>query len=47
MTTNGKSQSKKRYASPSLQVYGNIRALTKSIGPNGMGDGGMAGASKS
>ena len=47
MTTNGKSQSKKRYASPSLQVYGNIRTLTKSLGPLGMGDGGMGGTTKS
>ena len=47
MTTNDKSHKNKSYSTPSLQAYGNIRALTKATNPSGaMGDGAMAGSSK-
>ena len=37
---------KKKYATPRLVVYGDIQHLTKASGPDGMGDGGMAGLIK-
>ncbi len=38
---------KRPYRSPRLKEYGDIRAVTKAISPVGMGDGAMAGNSKS
>lgn len=35
------------YRSPRLKEYGDIRAVTKAGSPVGMGDGAMAGSSKS
>jgi len=40
------SEAKKAYSTPSLQTYGDIRVLTQAVNPTGMGDGGMAGATK-
>jgi hypothetical protein len=37
---------KKKYGTPRLVVYGDIRDLTKATSPTGMGDGGMAGLVK-
>ena len=41
MTSDGKNQQKKPYSSPVIEVYGNIRTITKSVGTTGMNDGGM------
>lgn len=38
---------KRPYRSPRLKEYGDIRAVTKALSPVGMGDGSMAGNSKS
>jgi hypothetical protein len=38
---------KRPYRSPRLKEYGDIRAVTKAGSPVGMGDGAMAGATKS
>ncbi len=38
---------KRPYRSPKLKEYGDIRAVTKALSPVGMGDGAMAGATKS
>ncbi len=38
---------KRPYRSPKLKEYGDIRAVTKALSPVGMGDGSMAGNSKS
>lgn len=37
---------KKKYSSPRLIVYGDIRTVTKSTRPVGMGDGAMSGIAK-
>lgn len=46
MTPDGKSETRKAYSPPSLQAYGNLRALTQNVNPTGMGDGSMAGNAK-
>ncbi len=47
MTPDSKLPAKKGYSTPSLQAYGNLRALTNNVNPlNGMGDGAMAGNAK-
>lgn len=38
---------KRLYRSPKLKEYGDIRAVTKALSAVGMGDGSMAGNSKS
>lgn len=38
--------SKKPFRNPELTVYGDIRRITQNTNPTGMGDGGMAGTSK-
>ncbi len=38
---------KRLYRSPKLKEYGDIRAVTKALSQVGMGDGSMAGNSKS
>ncbi|MFL5385712.1 MAG: hypothetical protein ACJ8GN_24625 [Longimicrobiaceae bacterium] len=38
---------KKPFRDPELMVYGDIRRITQSTAPLGMGDGGMAGTTKS
>lgn len=38
---------KRPYRSPTLREYGDIRAVTKALSFSGMGDGAMAGATKS
>ena len=40
-------RAKRPYRSPRLKEYGDIRAVTKALSPVGMGDGAMAGATKS
>jgi len=37
---------KKPFHDPELVVYGDIRRITQNVNPVGMGDGGMAGATK-
>ena len=37
---------KKTFRDPELMVYGDIRRITQSTSPTGMGDGGMAGTTK-
>ena len=37
---------RKPYRSPVLEVYGNIRAITKNVGPTGKNDGGGTGMTK-
>jgi hypothetical protein len=37
---------KKPFHDPELVVYGDIRSITQAISPAGMGDGGMAGTTK-
>jgi hypothetical protein len=37
---------KKPFHDPELVVYGDIRRITQNVGANGMGDGGMAGLTK-
>ena len=37
---------KKKYATPRLLVYGDIRDLTKAVGNKGAADGGMGSADK-
>jgi hypothetical protein len=38
---------KKPFRDPELVVYGDIRRITQATAPAGMGDGGMAGLTKS
>jgi len=40
------SKSKKPFAEPQLTVFGDIRQITQATAPTGMGDGGMAGLTK-
>jgi hypothetical protein len=40
------STQKKPFHDPELVVYGDIRSITQNTGPLGMGDGGMAGTTK-
>jgi hypothetical protein len=37
---------KKQFRDPELVVYGDIRSITQASKPLGMGDGGMAGTTK-
>lgn len=37
---------KKPFRDPELVVFGDIRRITQNTSPTGMGDGGMAGATK-
>ncbi|HYJ78818.1 MAG TPA: hypothetical protein VEW03_04425 [Longimicrobiaceae bacterium] len=37
---------KKRFEDPELVVYGDIRSITQNVDAIGMGDGGMAGTTK-
>jgi len=37
---------KKPFTSPELVVYGDIGSITQNTSPTGMGDGGMAGLTK-
>ena len=37
---------KKTFRDPELMVYGDIRRITQAVTVTGMGDGGMAGATK-
>ena len=39
-------QTKKPFKAPQLLVYGDIQTLTQATSPTGMGDGGMAGLTK-
>jgi hypothetical protein len=41
------STGKKPFSDPELVVYGDIRSITQATQPVGMGDGGMAGTTKS
>lgn len=44
---NKEAPAKRPYRSPKLREYGDIRAVTKALSSVGMGDGAMAGATKS
>lgn len=46
MTPDDKKQQKKPYRSPVIEVYGDIRTITKAVGMTGAGDGGSGNMQK-
>lgn len=46
MTSDDKSQQKKPYHSPVIEVYGDIRTITNAVGKTGAADGGATGNKK-